>query len=110
MLETLSGPLYTFFAKDSKRDEQTKRIELSDFAENAGGLSKKLVLGLGARVILTKNMDVTDGLVNSAAGIVTGFLPPPNSISDEHYCPKFILVKFDDKNVGHKRRTELRNI
>ena len=55
-------------------------------------------------------MDVTDGLVNSAAGIVTGFLPPPNLIYDEHYCPKFILVKFDDINVGHKRRTELRNI
>lgn len=31
MLETLSQQLYTFTAKDSKRDEQTKRIEVSFF-------------------------------------------------------------------------------
>lgn len=66
MLETLSGLLYTFFAKDSKRNEQTRRVELSEFAENAGGLSKKLVLEIGARVILTKNMNVTNGLVQQA--------------------------------------------
>ena len=46
------------------------------------------VLGLGARVILTKSINVTGDLVNS---VETGFLPPPNFISAENYCPKFIL-------------------
>lgn len=41
---------------------------------------------------------------------MTGFVPPPNVYSDEDYCPKFILVKFDDKNVGEKRRKEFRNV
>lgn len=103
MLETLSQQLYTFTAKDSKRGEQTKRIEVSSFSDMAGGLSKTLVLGIGARVILTKNLDVSDGLVNSAAGTVTGFLPQP-SVDVIKYNPKFILVRFDNERVGRKRR------
>ena len=110
MLQTLPGPLYTFTAKDSKRDEQTKRVDVSAFADNAGGLFKTLVLGVGARVIITKNMDVTDGLVNSAAGVVTGFLPPPEDDIQQDFLPKFVLVKFDDEKVGQKRRLELRTV
>lgn len=105
MLETLSQQLYTFTAKDSKRDEQTKRIEVSFFSDMAGGLSKTLVLGIGARVILTKNFDVSDGLVNSAAGTVSVFFPQP-SVDVIEYNPKFILVRFDNERVGRKRREE----
>lgn len=69
-----------------------------------GGLCKELELAIGARVVLTKNIDVTDGLVNSASGIVTGFLPTPLP-GDEAYSPKFILVKFDDERIGRKKKT-----
>lgn len=71
----------------------------------AGGLSKPLVLGIGARVILTKNFDVSDGLVNSAAGTVSVFFPQP-SVDVIEYNPKFILVRFDNERVGRKRREE----
>ncbi len=46
---------------------------------------------------------MSDGLVNSAAGTVAGFLPPP---SENENNTKFVLVKFDDDRVGKKKRTE----
>ena len=95
MLETLSVPLYTFLGK--KRVQRTRRIELSEFAEKC----RWIVKILGAR-ILTKNIDVTEGLVNSAACVETGSLPPPNYICIENYCPKFIYLKFDNKNVRRR--------
>lgn len=75
----------------------------------SGGLPKELVLAVGARVILTKNLDVTDGLVNSASGVVTGFLPIPLP-DDASFNPKYVLIKFDDERVGRKKRLESRSI
>ena len=105
MLETLTNHCYTLHVKDSKRDEQTKRIEITSFPDMSGGLPKELILTIEARVILTgtKNLDVTDGLVNSAAGVVTRFLPTPDP-DDDTYSPKFVLIKFDDECIGRKKR------
>ena len=55
MLETLTNHCYTLHAKDSKRDEQTKRIEITSFPDMSG-LPKELILAIGARFILTKNL------------------------------------------------------
>jgi hypothetical protein len=76
-----------------------KRIEITSFPDMSGGLPKEIILTIGARVILTKNLDVIDGLVNSAAGVVTGFLPTPDP-DDHTYSPKFVLIKFDDERIG----------
>ena len=112
MLEKLSNPKFCFKAVDSKKDVQTQRIDTSEFSQNAGGLPAELTVAVEARVVLTKNIDVSDGLVNSAVGTVTGFLPSYNSTTEqpESFKPKYILIKFDEERVGRKCRFASRGI
>jgi len=60
--------------------------------------------------MLTKNIDVTDGLVNSAAGTVTGFIPSPDERTMEPFMPKYILVHFQDERVGRNTRQQSQGI
>ncbi|KAK0138394.1 ATP-dependent DNA helicase PIF1 [Merluccius polli] len=64
-------------------------------------LDQTLVLGVGACVMLLKNLDVDDGLVNGVCGTVTHVVYPDN---DDKF-PKMIFVKFDDDQVGTKMRS-----
>ena len=64
-------------------------------------LEYELNLKVGARVMLTANMDVCDGLVNGSLGTVAGF---------EYYSTgevKYVMVKFDDPNDGKRQRESL---
>ena len=49
--------------------------------------------------MLTKNIDVSDGLVNSAFATVSGI-----EILPDQSGPKFINVVFNNRNVGSKQR------
>ena len=104
ILDTLPDPVYTFKARDSERDSQTGRVKVTSFPKKAGGLLPELKVGIGARVTLTQNIDVSDGLVNCASGFITGFIPPPPTQDIENWVPKYILVRFDDDRVGRKCR------
>ena len=99
-----SCPAYvTIEAKDFVNSKKTGKLELRDghhTQTNNTCLEETLLLGVGARVMLLKNLDVDDGLVNGVCGIITHIVYPPN---DDRF-PKTIYVKFDDHQVGTKRR------
>jgi hypothetical protein len=59
------------------------------------GLAYELQLGIGARVMLRRNINVPGGLVNGATGSVVSFSPPTGRID-------FINVKFDAEETGEQ--------
>ena len=64
-------------------------------------LDETLLSGKDARVILFKNLDVVDGLVNGACGTVTHIVYLEN---DGTQFPQTVYVKFDDDRVGIQKR------
>ncbi|XP_062591494.1 uncharacterized protein LOC134252984 [Saccostrea cucullata] len=97
-----------------KSCKDLKEIEAKDFQKNAtsgklvlrekplrslktDNLSSTLLMAVNARVMLTRNCDVEDGLVNGVMGYITHFVYDQNSTNITA-----IGVKFDNKNVGKK--------
>jgi hypothetical protein len=76
---------------------QTSHIQLSKLSDKrseTGGLHGTLTLAIGARVMLTANVDVKDGLVNGAIGEVV------HIVTDSDNAVTKVLVKFDNPSVG----------
>ena len=60
---------------------------------NTGGLVSELHLAVEAKVMLTVNVDVSDGLVNGARGTVKAITKTGSEVT-------LVLVKFDVERVG----------
>ena len=95
----LSGKEFTNIAADSKKDYCTElaNITMPTNPHERDNLKKILTVKINDRVMITTNIDVSDGLTNSAMGTVT------NVVIDERTGKMIImLVSFDSKYVGQE--------
>ena len=95
----LPGKEFTNIATDSKKDDCTELANITMFTNprETGNLEKILTLKINSRVMITTDIDVTDGLTNGAMGTAT------NVVIDEGTGKIItILVSFDSKHVGQE--------
>ena len=96
----LPGKEFTNIATDSKKDGCTElaNIRMPTNPYETGNLKKILTVKINARVMITTNINVTDGLTNGAMGTVT------NIVIDERTGKvSTILVSFNSKHVGQEQ-------
>lgn len=88
-------------AKDFKHNRKTGQLECTAWHHSNADtcLLDRLCLARNARVMLCKNVDVEDGLVNGACGTVTHI-----NFGDDEKFPKTVYVRFDDEKIGSQRR------
>lgn len=71
--------LREILAKDFERDKTSGKMSLREkpfVRRKSDGMSSLLVLSVNARVMLIRNIDVSDGLVNGVIGTITEFQEP----------------------------------
>jgi hypothetical protein len=84
----------------AKRGGKQKKLPQHD-ENNHGGMRLNLEMCLGARVMLRRNIDVTDGLVNGALGTVAGFAWCDGAKAHkQRSLPAAVFVEFDNEKVG----------
>ena len=100
-LKLLPGKQYTNIAIDSKKDDCTElaNVTMPTNPCETGNLCTVLTIKFHARVMITTNIDVADGLTNGAMGTVT------NVILDQTTGKmNVILGAFDSQHVGQETR------
>ena len=102
-LNELNGKLEYFKAdvhSDARGTFKPKLVSGTSRIEGST-LEYEINLKVGARVMLTANMDVCDGLVNGSLGTVAGFEYNRNREV------RYVMVEFDDPSDGKKHRESL---
>ena len=101
LLRNLCADLVELEAKDFKKDTSTGKLNLGSKPiqrSKSEGLTSSLLLGVNARVMLTRNCNVDDGLVNGVMGHNTHF-----KYSQRHANTIIVVeVAFDNVIVGKK--------
>lgn len=95
-LNNLQGEKTVLSAVDRK-PSSLKNFCLADDEKYTGGLPKDITIAIGARVMLLRNVDVSDGLVNGSQGTVVDIIFTRNT-------PIAVMVSFDSAKVGRNAR------
>ena len=100
-LKLLPGKEFTNKATDSKKDDCTElaNVTMPTNPHETDNLQKVLTIKIKARVMITMNIDVADGLTNGAMGTVTNVI-----IDQTTRKMSVILVAFDSEHVGQETR------
>ena len=100
-LKLLPGKEFTNIATDSKKDDHSElaNVTMPTNPHETGNLQKVLTVKINAKVMITMNIDVADGLTSGAMGTVT------NVVIDQTTGKiSVILVVFDSEHVGKETR------
>ena len=100
-LKLLPGKEFTNIATDSKKDDCTEltNVTMPNNPHETGNLQEVLTIKINVRVMITMNIDASDGLTNGAMGTVT------NTVIDQTTGKiSVILVAFDSEHVGQETR------
>lgn len=80
-----------------KKPSSMKNFSLSTDDRFTGGFPSVITICIGARIILTRNIDVSDGLANGTQGIVRDIIFVSGT-------PIAVIVLFDSQKVGKNAR------
>ncbi|XP_053989989.1 ATP-dependent DNA helicase PIF1-like [Hylaeus volcanicus] len=71
---------------------------------NCGGLLHTILLAEGSRIMLRRNISVSDGLINGAMGLIKKFIWPAlrRDQLEQGELPDSVLIEFDDKSIGNR--------
>ena len=111
-LNELSTHVYTVKAEDTCKEIQTGQMSVT-MPKNprlTRNLLESIELAIGARVMITKNVDTSDGLVNGMLGTVVGFYPEPLGDHSSSIYPSFILVELNDPEAGQVIRRKYHSV
>ena len=100
-LKLLPGRKFTNITTDSKNDDCTQlaNVTMPTNPHETGNLKNVLTVKINARVMITNNIDLTDGLTNGATGTITNVV-----IDQTTGKMNVILVAFDSEHVGQETR------
>ena len=111
MLNRLDAPLYSVKAEDSVQDIKVdmSQVDLSLLpTSKTGNLPLMLLLKVGARVFVSSNIDVSDGLTNGVFGSVSGIISSShvNEKGEKIDQVRVVLVRFDSDRVGKEAKAK----
>ena len=100
-LKLLPRREFTNIKTDRKKDDCTElaNVTMPTNPCETGNLKKGVTVKINARVMMTTNIDVTDGLTNGAMGTVTNVV-----IDETTGMISVILVAFDSEHVGQEAK------
>ena len=106
MLHEKCDDIIQILSKDYQRDQRTGSLAEKQFTGKLRdtSLSSSLAIAVGARVMLTHNIEVSDGLVNGA----TGKIQHIERDNDEKVT--MIYVLFDNERVGAKYKKQHKDV
>ena len=103
MLGMLPGEKFTSTPQDSRKDNHTRLtdVDTPPNPQDTCGLRKIFNAKVGARIMVTTNIDVSDGLTNGATGTISDIVMNETSTQI-----KATLVAFDYDTIGKDARCQ----